>query len=149
VDMDAAARVLVHEFRGLAARHGSRIALRRGDAAARGMGDEERVHQVGRALLDNAVRHNPAGTSITVGVEARDGRVALAVSDDGAGVDPDVRSHLFERFSRGPQATAAGSGLGLAIADELAHRMGGEIEVESAPGATRFALVLPAAHTDA
>ena len=144
VDLGAAARSLVREFRGLATRHGSRIVLDRGGDVPRALGDEERVHQVGRVLVDNAVRHNPAGTRVTVGVEARDGRVLLSVADDGGGIDPAVRAHLFDRFSRGPQATAAGSGLGLAIADELAQRMGGEIGVESAPGATRFTLALPA-----
>jgi signal transduction histidine kinase len=145
VDLSAAARTLVREFRGLGARHGSRIVLARSPSPpARGMGDEERVQQIGRALLDNAVRHTPPGTNVRVAVEAEDGIVRLAVSDDGPGIDPRVRDHLFERFSRGPETTAAGSGLGLAIADELAQRMGGSIVVDSANGLTRFALVLPA-----
>jgi signal transduction histidine kinase len=145
VDLSAAARTLVREFRGLGARHGSRIVLARSPIPpARGMGDEERVQQIGRALLDNAVRHTPPGTNVRVAVETEDGIVRLAVSDDGPGIDPRVRDHLFERFSRGPETTAAGSGLGLAIADELAQRMGGSIVVDSADGLTRFALVLPA-----
>ena len=145
VDLSAAARTLVREFRGLGARHGSRIVLARSPTPpARGMGDEERVQQIGRALLDNAVRHTPPGTNVRVAVESEDGIVRLAVSDDGPGIDPRVRDHLFERFSRGPETTAAGSGLGLAIADELAQRMGGSIVVDSADGLTRFALVLPA-----
>jgi signal transduction histidine kinase len=145
VDMSAAARMLVREFRGLGARHGSRIVLARSPTPpARGMGDEERVQQIGRALLDNAVRHTPPGTNVRVAVEYEDGIVRLAVSDDGPGIDPRVRGHLFERFSRGPETTAAGSGLGLAIADELAQRMGGSIVVDFGDGLTRFALVLPA-----
>ena len=145
VDLSAAARMLVREFRGLGARHGSRIVLARSPTPpARGMGDEERVQQIGRALLDNAVRHTPPGTNVRVAVESENGIVRLAVSDDGPGIDPRVRDHLFERFSRGPETTAAGSGLGLAIADELAQRMGGSIVVDSANGLTRFALVLPA-----
>ena len=145
VDMSAAARTLVREFRGLGARHGSRIVLARAQTPpSRGIGDEERVQQIGRALLDNAVRHTPPGTNVRVAVESEDGIVRLMVSDDGPGIDPRVRDHLFERFSRGPETTAAGSGLGLAIADELAHRMGGSIVVDSEDGLTRFALVLPA-----
>ncbi|MGH3139031.1 MAG: ATP-binding protein [Gaiellales bacterium] len=145
VDMSAAARTLVREFRGLGARHGSRIVLARAQTPpSRGIGDEERVQQIGRALLDNAVRHTPPGTSVRVAVESEDGIVRLMVSDDGPGIDPRVRDHLFERFSRGPETTAAGSGLGLAIADELAQRMGGSIVVDSDDGLTRFALVLPA-----
>ena len=145
VDMSAAARTLVREFRGLGARHGSRIVLARAQTTpSRGIGDEERVQQIGRALLDNAVRHTPPGTNVRVAVESEDGIVRLMVSDDGPGIDARVRDHLFERFSRGPEATAAGSGLGLAIADELAQRMGGSIVVDSEDGLTRFALVLPA-----
>jgi two-component system, OmpR family, sensor kinase len=148
VDMAAAARALVREFRGLGARHGSRIVLaRQATRPARGIGDEERVQQIGRALLDNAVRHTPPGTNVQVAVESENGVVRLEVSDDGPGIDPRVRDHLFERFSRGPETTAAGSGLGLAIADELAQRMGGSIAVDTENGRTRFALVLPAEPT--
>jgi signal transduction histidine kinase len=145
VDLTVTARTLVREFRGLGARHGSRIVLARSQAPpARGIGDEQRVQQIGRALLDNAVRHTPRGTNVRVAVESEDGVVRLEVSDDGPGIDPRVRDHLFERFSRGPETTAAGSGLGLAIAHELAQRMGGSIVVHSGNGRTRFALVLPA-----
>ena len=145
VDLAATARTLVREFRGLGARHGSRIVLARSPTPPpRGIGDEDRVQQIGRALLDNAVRHTPRGTNVRVAVQSEDGVVRLEVSDDGPGIDPRVRDHLFERFSRGPETTAAGSGLGLAIADELAQRMGGSIVVDSESGATRFALVLPA-----
>jgi two-component system, OmpR family, sensor kinase len=145
VDLTVTARTLVREFRGLGSRHGSRIVLARPPSPPpRGIGDEDRVQQIGRALLDNAVRHTPPGTVVRVAVESEDGVVRLDVSDDGPGIDPRVRDHLFERFSRGPETTAAGSGLGLAIADELAHRMGGSIVVDSANGGTRFSLVLPA-----
>ena len=145
VDLTVTARTLVREFRGLGSRHGSRIVLDRPPTPPpRGIGDEDRVQQIGRALLDNAVRHTPPGTSVRVAVASENGVVRLEVSDDGPGIDPRVRDHLFERFSRGPETTAAGSGLGLAIADELAHRMGGSIVVHSENGLTRFALVLPA-----
>jgi signal transduction histidine kinase len=145
VDLTVTARTLVREFRGLGARHGSRIVLARPPMPPpRGIGDEDRVQQIGRALLDNAVRHTPPGTNVRVAVGSENGVVRLEVSDDGPGIDPRVRDHLFERFSRGPETTAAGSGLGLAIAGELAQRMGGSIRVDSENGATRFALVLPA-----
>jgi signal transduction histidine kinase len=145
VDLTVTARTLVREFRGLGSRHGSRIVLARPvSRPPRGIGDEDRVQQIGRALLDNAVRHTPPGTNVRVAVESEDGVVRLEVEDDGPGIDPRVRDHLFERFSRGPETTAAGSGLGLAIADELAHRMGGSIVVDSDNGVTRFSLVLPA-----
>jgi signal transduction histidine kinase len=145
IDLAAAARGLVHEFRGVAARNGIRVVLARGGpATSPGIGDEQRVQQIGRVLVDNAVRHNPAGTEVRVGVASSDGTVALAVSDNGPGIDEETRRHLFERFYRGQGASAGGSGLGLAIAHELTERMGGRLEVESEPGRTEFRLVLPA-----
>jgi len=108
-----------------------------------GIGDEQRVQQIGRVLVDNAVRHTPEGTEVRVEVGADDGHVTLTVSDDGPGIDADSLRHLFERFWRGPQGSSSGSGLGLAIAGELAQRMGGEIAVRSEVGHTSFALRLP------
>jgi signal transduction histidine kinase len=145
VDLAAAARGLVREFRGLAARHGSRVVLARPPRGLpHGIGDEQRVQQIGRVLVDNAVRHNPEGTQVRVAVAADDGHVTLTVSDDGPGIDADAQRHLFERFYRGPQGNASGSGLGLAIAGELAQRMGGEIAVSSGEDGSSFALRLPA-----
>ena len=145
VDLAAAARGLVREFRGLAARHGSRVVLARPPRGLpHGIGDEQRVQQIGRVLVDNAVRHNPEGTQVRVAVGADDGHVTLTVSDDGPGIDADSQRHLFERFWRGPQGNASGSGLGLAIAGELAQRMGGEIAVSSGADGSSFALRLPA-----
>jgi signal transduction histidine kinase len=145
VDLAAAARGLVREFRGLAARHGSRVVLARPPRGLpHGIGDEQRVQQIGRVLVDNAVRHNPEGTQVRVAVAADDGHVTLTVSDDGPGIDTDSQRHLFERFWRGPQGNASGSGLGLAIAGELAQRMGGEIAVSSGDDGSAFALRLPA-----
>ena len=106
--------------------------------------DEQRVQQIGRALVDNAIRHNPPGTEVRVAVEAQDGIVRLAVADDGPGIDADTPAHMFERFHRGEGASAAGSGLGLAIARELAERMGGSLELRARNGETAFALSLPA-----
>jgi signal transduction histidine kinase len=145
VDLAAAARGLVREFRGLAARHGSRVVLARPPRGLPpGIGDEQRVQQIGRVLVDNAVRHNPEGTQVRVVVGTDDGHVTLTVTDDGPGIDADSQRHLFERFWRGPQGSASGSGLGLAIAGELAQRMGGEIAVSSGDEGSSFALRLRA-----
>ncbi|HYW29622.1 MAG TPA: HAMP domain-containing sensor histidine kinase [Gaiellales bacterium] len=145
IDVAAAARGLVREFRGLAAGHGSRISLVKPSAdLPNAIGDEQRVQQIGRALLDNAIRHNPDGTEVRVAVAAENGSVRLEVADDGRGIGPDTAQHLFERFYRGEATTASGSGLGLAIARELAERMDGRLELVSGDGETRFALTLPA-----
>jgi signal transduction histidine kinase len=111
IDLAASAQALVREFRGLAARHESRVTLQRAPGQeVRGVGDEQRVQQIGRVLVDNAIRHNPPGTQVRVGVERVDGTALLTVSDDGPGIDAETRQHLFERFYRGSDATAAGSG---------------------------------------
>jgi signal transduction histidine kinase len=148
VDLRVTARSLVREFRGLAAQRGSRVLL---GAAERGLpatyGDEQRVNQIGRALVDNAIRHTPPGTDVTVSARAEDAWVVLEVADNGPGIDPEVRDSIFERFSRGPTASGGGSGLGLAIAFELAQRMGGTLEVDTTERRTRFRLALPAVPT--
>jgi signal transduction histidine kinase len=110
------------------------------------LGDPGSVARILRILLDNAVRVSPRGAEIRV--ELRNGRQAsLSVCDQGPGVPPEERELIFARFHRGPDtAGQAGFGLGLAIGRELAHRMGGELVLETRPrpGAT-FTLQLPAA----
>ncbi len=106
--------------------------------------DEERVQQIGRALLLNALTHTPAGTTVRLRVEDRGERVALLVEDDGPGIPEEHQGRIFQRFYRVDGAHASGSGLGLAIARELASRMGGTVTLSSRPGATAFTLELPA-----
>jgi signal transduction histidine kinase len=65
------------------------------------------------------------------------------VEDDGPGIPPEQKPHVFERFYRIDGRLASGSGLGLAIARELARAMDGSLEVESQPGRTVFRLRLP------
>jgi signal transduction histidine kinase len=106
--------------------------------------DEERVLQIGRILIENAIVHTAAGSTISVSTESENGTARLVVADDGAGIPDEARQQIFERFYRLDGTVASGSGLGLAIARELAELMGGRIELRSQPGATRFALELPA-----
>jgi signal transduction histidine kinase len=144
VDLTVTARGLVREFRPVAAGRGSRITLVRPPAEApNAVADEQRVQQIGRALLDNALRHTPSGSEVRVAVVAEDGIVRLDVSDNGPGIDDETAVHLFERFYRGDAATAPGSGLGLAIARQLAERMNGRLELSPDGEWTRFSLTLP------
>ena len=91
-------------------------------------------------LLANAFVHNPPGTRVQVSLsgETRDGRasVAIAIRDNGRGMDPETAGRLFERYYRGTNTKedAAGSGLGMAVARQIVLAHGGDIEVESAPG---------------
>jgi two-component system OmpR family sensor kinase len=104
--------------------------------------DPERVAQIMRILLDNALSHTPAGTDVVVAAARRDGRVRLSVTDYGTGIKRAAMSRIFEPFYTSDDAQ--GSGLGLAIAHELAERMQGELSAESIPGRTTFSLELPA-----
>ncbi|HZO63066.1 MAG TPA: HAMP domain-containing sensor histidine kinase [Gaiellaceae bacterium] len=104
-------------------------------------GDEQRVLQIARALVENALVHTPEGTQVRV----RAANGTLEVEDDGPGIPPEHAEHVFGRFYRGDGPRASGSGLGLAIARELAIAMGGTIDLESRPGRTVFTLSLPVA----
>ena len=100
--------------------------------------------QIGRILVENAIVHTPPGRRSTVEAAVAGGSATLAVTDDGPGIPEAAQEAVFERFYRLGGTVASGSGLGLAIARELAELMDGRIELESRPGFTRFALVLPA-----
>ena len=130
------------EMQALAARRGSAVVAEPG-AAALARGDEGRVLQVLRVLVDNAVRHTPPGSTVTLSTETTPWGASIVVSDDGPGIPPELLERVFERFFRGPGAAARGTGLGLAIARELAERMDGRLLATSTPAGARFTLELP------
>jgi two-component system OmpR family sensor kinase len=142
VDLGEVAGSLVGEFGGVG-RGSDHVLVPDGDETVLARADEERVRQIGRILLENAIVHTPAGTEVHVGAGGGDDTVTLQVEDNGPGIAPEHQAHVFERFYRAEGALAAGSGLGLAIAAELAAVMGGEIDLESRPGRTVFTLRLP------
>jgi signal transduction histidine kinase len=141
VDLAEAARTVGEEFRVIADASEHRLDLEASDPVP-AVGDHERVLQIGRILVENALRHTPAGTRVDVRAATLDGHSILSVSDDGPGIADADREHIFQRFYRAEGPKASGSGLGLAIARELATRMGGRLSVESVPGATVFTLTL-------
>jgi signal transduction histidine kinase len=104
--------------------------------------DPERVAQVLRILMDNAVVHNAPGTPIRISAARVNSTVHVAVTDSGQGIKRKVMPHIFEPFFTSDDTQ--GAGLGLAIAHELAERMHGGLEATSRPGKTTFTLVLPA-----
>jgi signal transduction histidine kinase len=131
---------VAEEFGPAAEHHGSPIEVN-GDRAATALADPDRVAQIMRILVDNALTHTPQGTSISIMAQSRDGAATLVVADDGPGIDPHVRTRVFDRFYTGDRVS--GSGLGLAIAHELAVLMDGELQLGSNRGRTEFTLRLP------
>jgi signal transduction histidine kinase len=126
------------EFRGRAGDHILEVAA--DPVGARG--DAERVLQIGRILVENALVHTPPGTTVRVSTAIDGGRATLTVANDGPEIPREVQQQIFERFYRLDGTRASGSGLGLAIARELAEVMGGRIELDSQNGWTLFTLVL-------
>ena len=110
------------------------------------LGDPDATARVVRILLDNALRHSPAGSSVSV-LACIGERPAVEVADQGAGVLPQDRERIFERFYRSAESgTQGGFGLGLAIGRGLAERMDGTLTLASGDGeSARFVLDLPPA----
>ena len=111
--------------------------------------DVGRLDQVLGNLVANALRHTPAGGTITLRAEPTNGSVRIIVRDTGEGIPAEDLPYIFDRFWRGDRsrshAGGAGSGLGLAIARQLVWAHGGRIGVESEPGqGTTFTIELPA-----
>ena len=141
VDLASVARRVADEF-GPTAEHSSPVEVE-ANGGATAMADSDRVAQIIRILLDNALTHTPEGTSISISTQRRDGAASLVVADNGPGIGAHDRNRVFDRFYTGDRVS--GSGLGLAIARELAMRMKGELAVESRRGSTQFELRLPEA----
>ncbi len=105
------------------------------------------VEQALVQIFDNAVKYSHAGSQITVAARARDGRMILSVSDEGAGLTATEQTKIWDRFARGERlaATTSGSGLGLWIANAFIAANGGKINaVSDGPGkGTAMAIELP------
>ncbi|UNK71754.1 HAMP domain-containing sensor histidine kinase [Microbacterium sp. H1-D42] len=141
-DLDDLALAEVHRLRGMGIEVDGR-----GISPGRVLGSEPLLARALRNLVDNAVRH--ASGLVTIRVFERDGQVLMQVEDDGTGIPPAQREHVFDRFARLDEARArdaGGSGLGLAIVREVALAHGGSITVGSgAAGGALFTLSLPSA----
>jgi signal transduction histidine kinase len=143
IDLSELADELAAEFRARATTVEHELELAP-EPPVQAVGDAERVLQIGRILVENALVHTPPGTSVRVSSSVDGGRATLTVANDGPLIPPEAQQQVFERFFRLDGARASGSGLGLAIARELAELMGGRIELDSQNGWTLFTLALPA-----
>lgn len=140
VDLAEIVQLVSAEFIPALAQHDSELRRRVAPAPVVAC-DPERVAQILRILIDNAIAHTPRGTGIVISIAAAERETRLTVRDFGPGIPADERERIFEPFYTSDEGQ--GSGLGLAIAHELAERMGGALTVESTPGRTVFTLVLP------
>ena len=100
-------------------------------------------------LLGNALKFTPTGGKVTCTLTGRPDEVALAITDTGCGISPEMHDRVFERFfqaaaSRSGDASARGTGLGLAIVKHATDRLGGTVSLQSQPGrGTTVTVVLP------
>ncbi len=110
--------------------------------------DVMRMRQVIHNLLDNALRHTPAGGEVRMELEADAGQARIRIRDTGEGIPADQIEHVFDRFYRGDparsRADASGSGLGLAIARAFVQAHGGSITARSVPDqGAEFTITFP------
>jgi signal transduction histidine kinase len=108
--------------------------------------DEQRLVQILRALIDNAIKYSPPGSSVRLSSTLEEKEAVLVVADDGPGISRSELPHVFERFHRGREerGTTTGAGLGLSIARELTEMMGGSITAAALPdGGACFTVQLP------
>lgn len=118
------------------------------DASLEALVDPKGLELVIGNLLDNAIKYTPAGGSVRLGAQRLEGAVRIEVRDTGPGIEPRHQARIFERFYRADAGRArdvGGTGLGLAIAKHVAQQSGGDVGVESRPGAgSCFWIRLPA-----
>jgi two-component system, OmpR family, sensor kinase len=105
----------------------------------------DELHRLAINLLENALRHTPPGTKISVWTGSAEGQAMLVVEDDGPGVPPELIAGLFERFVRGTGDRGGSFGLGLAIVKAVAESHGGTVTLEDTESGTgaRFVVRIP------
>lgn len=142
------------QLRPLLADRDLRADVRIDPGAARARFDPARVEQVLTNLVDNAIKHSDPGGRIAISTapapagEEDAHLVAVAVEDEGPGVDPEERERIFAPYVRGAGSRSGGLGIGLAICRRLVRAHGGTLEAGSGEGGGgRFVFTLPAAET--
>ncbi|MCA0375730.1 MAG: HAMP domain-containing protein [Gemmatimonadetes bacterium] len=150
VDVEELVHDAVRSLRSLAEARGLQCVAEPSAAAsapARVSGDPALLRRLLVNLLDNAIKHTPAGGTVTVAYAAAAGTVRVQVRDDGPGIPPALRARIFQRFVHGVASTAApertGAGLGLAIAEAIAHAHRGRLALLETPRGATFELLLP------
>ncbi len=110
-------------------------------------GNEDKIKQLIRIFLDNALKYTPAGGQVSLGLSEAKRNVTISIQDNGLGIPKDEQKKIFSRFYRIDDArsrASGGSGLGLSIADSIVRGMGGKIRLDSEPGVgSTFTIILP------
>ncbi len=125
------------DFKQTAAETGVELEYRCTQRIPRLMLDPHRVGQLTLILLDNAVKHSPAGEKVTLFVARDHSGVIFGVQDHGSGIAPQDKPHIFERYYKAPKSRGGrtdGSGIGLCVAKQIAQMHGGTIDVKSEKG---------------
>lgn len=146
VDFSEVAATVASEFAPAAARREVRLTMELPADGLEAWCDPDRLAQVVRILLDNALRHTPDGTRVSVRGRRLADCAELTVADTGPGLESSAAERVFERFYTAD--ASSGSGLGLAIAKELVEHMGGSIRLRSRPGDNVFVVSLPGASAE-
>src|SRR4051812_38430212 len=121
VDLAELARMVTREFEPAVRRGDADIQLKMYEGGVEVTADRERVAQIMRILLDNAIRHTPGGTHVTISASRRNGAAKVTVADSGPGLEDAAATQVFDRFFTG-EAGKGGGGPGLGGAPEVAPR---------------------------
>ncbi|HYM51502.1 MAG TPA: HAMP domain-containing sensor histidine kinase, partial [Candidatus Limnocylindrales bacterium] len=143
VDVGVLAQQAADRFAAVAEARHQRLSLKLAEGAFVIAASPEWLDHLMGVLLDNACKYTPDGGSVEVRVWAEGSRVCLAVDDSGAGIAPEDRARIFERFHRATDQ-AGGAGLGLAIADAVVRATNGRWAIgTSAAGGASMAVSWP------
>lgn len=147
LDLAALLDEIAASYQPAAERVGVVLVLRASGIGAMLFADREHLATIVGNLVDNAIKHAPRGSTVTIVLTFEDSRAVVEVSDEGRGFDPGVGERLFERFYRvdgPPRHGREGLGIGLALARELVELHGGRITASSDPGrGATFRVELP------
>jgi hypothetical protein len=126
---------VLQRFAADAARRGVGLSCE-GDPALRTNADIELIERVLESVVENALRHTPAGGEVRISLGRDGARVRIRVADTGEGIATAELPHLFDRYERAPRLAggAPRAGLGLAIARRIVELHGGRLQVTSTPG---------------
>ena len=135
LDLAAIVAGAVEQVRPLIERRHHTLTLHMATQPVQVLGDRTRLVQILANLLANAAKYTPDGGQIVLAVNAGHDTVELRVSDNGAGIEPDLLPHIFDLFiqaKRSPDRSQGGLGLGLALVKSLVAQHGGQVHAQSA-----------------